>query len=88
VVGEDKEKEFVKNGKWYWKTESSVEIKAKLAKFFFRLGKPEISQKSVNISPSSFKKTFSNSVSFKHNIQTKILSVIKSCLTDFSKIFY
>jgi len=38
VVGEDKEKSFIKNGKWYWKTKSNEEVKAQLAKFFFRLG--------------------------------------------------
>lgn len=38
VVGEDKNKTFIKNGKWYWKTKSNEEVKSWLIKFFFRLG--------------------------------------------------
>jgi len=42
VVGEDKNKNYIKNGKWYWKTDwktkSNEEIKVKLATFFLKLG--------------------------------------------------
>jgi hypothetical protein len=38
VVGEDKDKAFIKNGKWYWKVKNNEEVKSQLAKFFFRLG--------------------------------------------------
>lgn len=38
VVGEDKHKSFIQNGKWYWITKNNEEVKAWLAKFFFRLG--------------------------------------------------
>lgn len=38
VVGEDQDKAFIKNGKWYWKVKSNEEVKAWLSKFFFRLG--------------------------------------------------
>ena len=38
VVGEDKHKAFIKNGKWYWITKHNEEVKSQLAKFFFRLG--------------------------------------------------
>ena len=41
VVGEDSNKFFIKNGKWYWKTKSNEEVKATLNKFFFRLGNQE-----------------------------------------------
>lgn len=38
VVGEDKDKAFIKNGKWYWKVKSNEEVKAWLSKFFLKLG--------------------------------------------------
>jgi len=41
VVGEDKHKAFIKSGKWYWKVENNEEVKAQLAKFFFKLGNQE-----------------------------------------------
>lgn len=41
VVGEDKNKAFIKSGKWYWKVKNNEEVKNQLAKFFFRLGKLE-----------------------------------------------
>ena len=37
-MGEDKNKAFIKNGKWYWKIKNNEEVKSQLAKFFFRLG--------------------------------------------------
>jgi len=60
VVGEDKDKAFIKNGKWYWKTKNNEEIKATLNKFFFKLGnqpeKPaEISQLLTNETLKTFK---------------------------------
>jgi len=44
VVGEDKNKAFIKSGKWYWKVKNNEEVKNQLAKFFFRLGKLEQSE--------------------------------------------
>ena len=41
VVGEDPNKFFIKNGKWYWKTKNNEEVKATLNRFFFRLGNQE-----------------------------------------------
>ena len=41
VVGEDPNKFFIKNGKWYWKTKSNEEVKATLNKFFFYLNNQE-----------------------------------------------
>lgn len=38
VVGEDQDKAFIKNGKWYWKTKSNEEVKAILNRFFLKLG--------------------------------------------------
>lgn len=38
VVGEDKDKAFIKNGKWYWKTKNNEEVKTTLNQFFFLLG--------------------------------------------------
>jgi len=60
VVGEDKDKAFINNGKWYWKTKSNEEIKATLNKFFFKLGnqpeKPaEIRQLLTNKALKTFK---------------------------------
>lgn len=52
VVGEDKEKAFIKNGKWYWKVQTSQQIKTQLTKFFFQLGKSE--QKTEKNQPNSF----------------------------------
>ncbi len=37
-MGEDKNKTFIKNGKWYWRVGNNEEIKTQLTKFFFRLG--------------------------------------------------
>jgi len=48
VVGEDKNKAFIKNGKWYWKTKSNEEVKAKLATFFFNLGNQAESKATEN----------------------------------------
>lgn len=41
VVGEDRNKAFTKNGKWYWITKNNEEVKAILNKFFFNLGNQE-----------------------------------------------
>lgn len=48
VVGEDKNKTFIKNGKWYWKVKSNEEIKTKLAQFFFKLGNQEKTRATEN----------------------------------------
>ena len=60
VVGEDKDKAFIKNGKWYWKTKNNEEVKVALNKFFFKLGnqqeKPiEIRQLLTNKALKTFK---------------------------------
>jgi hypothetical protein len=41
VVGEDSNKTFIKNGKWYWKVKKNEQIKTVLSNFFFRLGNQE-----------------------------------------------
>ena len=87
VVGEDKEKEFVKNGKWYWKVEKCEEIKKQLARFLLIVGKQQKMAKEVANPPQSFKKV-SQIERIKQIIQAKILSVKKTCLTDFLKVFY
>lgn len=88
-MGEDKEKEFVKNGKWYWKVDRNEEVKAKLAKFFLVLGKSEGQSeiKEPHLQPSS-KKTNQIFQQIKQFIQAKILSVKKTGLTDFLRVFY
>lgn len=89
VVGEDKDKEFIKNGKWYWKVKKTEEVKAKLAKFFFMLGgKQQGATEKVSNSPPSFKKNNQIIQPTKHAVQAKILSVKKTCLADFLKVFY
>jgi len=88
VVGEDKDKEFVKNGKWYWKAKDRAEIKAKLAKFFLMIGKgKEITKEAASSSPQSFKKV-SQIERIKQIIQAKILSVKRTRLADLLKVFY
>lgn len=88
VVGEDKEKEFVKNGKWYWKVDRNEEIRDKLAKFFFRAGKQQqITKKPTNQSLNS-KKINQIVQRVKQILKVKVLSVKKTRLTDFLRIFY
>jgi len=41
VVGEDKDKAYINNGKWYWIVKSNEEAKAILNKFFFDLNNQE-----------------------------------------------
>ena len=88
VVGEDKDKEFVKNGKWYWKVDRNEEVGAKLAKFFFVLGKTQqVAKRSVN--PSLNSKKINQIVQrTKQILQAKVLSVKKTCLDDFLRVFY
>ncbi len=88
VVGEDKEKEFVKNGKWYWKVDRNEEIRAKLAKFLLMVGKgKEAAKEPANSSSQNFKKV-SQIERIKQIIQAKILGVKETRLTDFLKVFY
>ena len=77
VVGEDKNKEFVKNGKWYWKVDRNEEIRKKLAKFLLIVGKRQEVEKEV-----------SQIARIKQIIQAKILSLKKTRLTDLLKVFY
>lgn len=88
VVGEDKEKEFVKNGKWYWKADSNEEIKAKLTKFLFRVGKRQNEAKEVINSSPNFRKINRIVQQIKHALQAKILSVKETHLNDLLKVFY
>lgn len=48
VVGEDSNKSFIKNGKWYWRIKNNEEVKAWLTKFFFRLGNQEKTKPTEN----------------------------------------
>jgi len=57
VVGEDKNKVFIKIRKWYWKTKNNEEIKAKLAQFFFRLGNQEKPKETKQLLPNESLKT-------------------------------
>jgi len=88
VVGEDKEKEFIKCGKWYWKAKDRAEIKAKLAKFFLMVGKRQemaVDKSDRNI---QLKKVVDKSTATQF-IQAKILSKQKiPQLADFIKIWY
>ena len=90
VVGEDKEKEFIKNGKWYWKVDKNEEIKTKLAKFFFSLGKQRVKKLPKSARENLSQLTFSNSTvkQIKQIIQARIISLNKTCLADLSKVFY
>jgi len=90
VVGEDKEKEFIDKGKWYWKVEKNEEIKARLAKFFFILGKQQANkqQNSTRKIPSQPVLSDSTIQQIKQIIQAKIISLSKTRLTDFLKVFY
>jgi len=88
VVGADKDKEFVRNGKWYWKVKKNEEVKAKLAKFLLLVGKgKEIAKETASSSPQSFKKV-SQIERIKQIIQAKILSVKRTRLADLLKVFY
>ena len=90
VVGEDKEKEFIDKGKWYWKVEKNEEIKARLAKFFFILGKQQANkqQNSTREIPSQPVLSDSTIQQIKQIIQAKIISLSETRLTDFLKVFY
>jgi len=94
VVGEDPNKFFVKNGKWYWKTKSNEEVKTTLNKFFFYLNSQQKTVKksieitedtSLNIplpkNPTTQPKKYTT-------IQAKILSIQKTNLEKIWKIFY
>jgi len=88
VVGEDKEKEFIDRGKWYWKVDRNEEIRDKLSKFLFMMGKGQNEAKEViNLSP-NFKKINWIAQQIKRAIQAKILNIRKTGLTDLLKIFY
>jgi hypothetical protein len=89
VVGEDKNKTFIKNGKWYWKAKNS-EIKTKLAKFFFILGKPKRNKKQLENNSNSppIKVSQNNQKQVKITLpEVKVLNVVKTPLPDFLKIF-
>ena len=88
VVGEDKEKEFIDRGKWYWKVDRNEEIRTKLSKFLFMMGKGQNEAKEViNLSP-NFKKLNWIAQQIKRAIQAKILNIRKTGLTDLLKVFY
>ena len=88
VVGEDKEKEFINRGKWYWKADRNEEIRAKLTKFLFIVGKRQSEAKEVVNSTPNFKKINWIAQQIKRAIQAKILNIRKTGLTDLIKIFY
>ena len=91
VVGEDKDKEFVKNGKWYWKVEKNEEVKKKLAKFLLMLGKGQevvVDKLNQTTTKSKQPKKVVDKLTANQFIQAKILSVKKTRLTDLLKVFY
>ena len=92
VVGEDKNKTFIKNGKWYWKA-LNEEVKAVLNKFFFKVGaeKPLTAETILEPKKSPLLPLLSNLNIQKPKpiIQAKILSKQKiPWLTDIWKVFY
>ena len=89
VVGEDKEKEFIKNGKWYWKAKNSAEIRTKLAKFLLMLGKEQVVNKpdQMSTTESIQPKKVVDKPALTKFIKAEILSKQKiPQLTDFVKI--
>ena len=97
IVGEDPDKSFINNGKWYWKTKNNEEIKITLNLFFFRLGNQEI-EKSVKITSDHPPNTSFNLEPQPLNlnppapkyfiIQAKILSKWKTKLENIWKVYY
>lgn len=92
VVGEDKDKEFVKNGKWYWKVDRNEEIKKRLAKFLLMVGKGQeviIDKLSQTTTDSIQPKKVVDKLTTTRFIQAEILSKQKiPQLADFVKIWY
>ena len=93
VVGEDPNKAFIKNGKWYWKVKSNEEVKAILNKFFFILSNQEktIREPQVIEEPKTplLPLVYSSVIPLpKHTIQAKILSKQKIPISDLWKFFY
>lgn len=90
VVGEDPNKTFFQNGKWYWK-DLNEEVKNVLSKFFFNLG--ELRQATSQKTPLSITKNPKQPVLFNPltkftTIQAKILSVWETKIEQTRKIFY
>lgn len=95
VVGEDPDKTFFQNGKWYWKVLNNEEVKTTLNKFFFNFGKSE--QKPTEASPLSIIKNPKQPALFNSlitppkkytTIQAKILGVWETNLEKIYKISY
>ena len=96
VVGKDRNKKEIENGKWYWKVKSNEEVKNVLSKFFFEFKETEHSEQHKLTERTQEPKTSllstifnSNIQKSKHTIQAKILSKQKiPWLTDIQKVFY
>lgn len=91
VVGKDKNKTSIENGKWYWKALSNEEVKTTLNKFFFEFKEAvQLVDKPVELNqqeqaPPTLP-SFKNSII---QVQAKILSKQKvPWLTDIWKVFY
>lgn len=99
VVGEDPNKFFIQNGKWYWKVLSNGEVKSTLNKFFFEFKETEqkTTQKPTEApslfiiknpqQPALFNSLITPSKKYT-TIQAKILSIQKTNLENIWKIFY
>ncbi len=93
VVGEDPNKIFFQNGKWYWKDLNKV-IKSTLNKFFFSLGKSEQSEQTppLSITQNPQQPVLFNSLIIPPKnyttIQAKILGVWETNLEKIYKISY
>ena len=93
VVGEDPNKIFFQNGKWYWKDLNKV-IKSTLNKFFFSLGKSEQSEQKppLSITQNPQQPVLFNSLIIPPKnyttIQAKILGVWETNLEKIYKISY
>ena len=90
VVGEDPNKAFFQNGKWYWKDLNKV-IKSNLNKFFFNLGKSE-QKPPLSITQNPQQPVLFNSLIIPPKkyttIQAKILGVWETNLEKIYKISY
>lgn len=86
VVGEDPNKTFFQNGKWYWKDLNEA-IKDTLSKFFFNLGNSE-QKTALSITKNTKQLVLFNPSTKYTTIQAKILSVWETDLEKTYKIFY
>lgn len=95
VVGKDKNKVSIENGKWYWKVKSNEEVKNTLKKFFFEFKESVRTVEEVQVINEAKKPQqptlFSSLITLPKKyttIQAKILSIWETKIEKTSKIFY